>query len=70
MSHHLKKDFASFLNDEHYSILLLFFTNLGLACIMLGTPYLLATQKSNINKFSLSESGFDLHQNSKNKFDV
>lgn len=60
----------SFLIDEYYSILVLFFISVGLACIILGASYLLGVQKPDTEKFSVYECGFDPYEDSRSKFDV
>ena len=60
----------SFLIQEYYPILLLFFVGGGLACIILGASYLLGTQKPDTEKISVYECGFNPYEDSRNKFDI
>lgn len=60
----------TFLIEEYFSILLLFFVSVGLACIILGASYFLAIQKPDTEKLSVYECGFDPYEDSRNRFDV
>lgn len=59
-----------FFQIEYFSILLLLFISIGLACLILGTSYLLSIQRPYVEKVSVYECGFDPYEDSRNKFDV
>jgi NADH-quinone oxidoreductase subunit A len=60
----------SFLLEEYFPILLLLLISVGLACIILGASFFFAVQKSDFEKNSVYECGFNPYEDSRNKFDV
>jgi len=60
----------SFLIQDYFPILCLFFVGCGLSSIILGASYLLGTQKPDTEKMSIYECGFNPYEDSRNKFDV
>jgi NADH-quinone oxidoreductase subunit A len=58
------------LHLEYYSILLLLFTSLALAILILGASYFLSFQNPDTEKLSAYECGFDPYEDARNQFDV
>jgi len=55
---------------DYFSILLLLFVSIGLACLILGASYFLGIQLPDTEKSSVYECGFDPYEDSRNKFDI
>jgi NADH:ubiquinone oxidoreductase subunit 3 (subunit A) len=58
------------LLDSYFSILIFLIVSLGLSLVILGLSYLLASQKSDTEKLSAYECGFDPFDDARSTFDV
>jgi NADH-quinone oxidoreductase subunit A len=58
------------LLDSYFSILIFLVVSLGLSLVILGLSYLLASQKSDTEKLSAYECGFDPFDDARSTFDV
>jgi len=58
------------LLDSYFSIFIFLLVSLGLSLLILGLSYILASQKSDTEKVSAYECGFDPFDDARSTFDV
>ena len=58
------------LLDSYFSIFIFLLVSLGLSLVILGLSYILASQKSDTEKVSAYECGFDPFDDARSTFDV
>lgn len=60
----------NFLIIEYFPILILLGVAIGLSLIIFGASFFLSIQKSDVEKISAYECGFDPYEDSRNKFEI
>jgi NADH-quinone oxidoreductase subunit A len=60
----------NFLIIEYFPILVLLGVAIGLSLIIFGASFFLSIQKSDVEKISAYECGFDPYEDSRNKFEI